>query len=234
MIDWRKTQASLGVVPTGIPDANTYRALFARMAGFAGSKPDVAVIGSLGIAAAVHFPEYGIDQSIPRLADMLAQTANETGGYTKFEENLNYSVQGMLKTWPKHFDLALAQWAVGKPERVAEVAYGVKSRTGKGRMGNVSPGWGYAYRGRGMLQLTGRDNYVATNKRLGIGLDTNPEMAAVPALSLLVSCDFYRANGVLLALDAGNTTRAREITNGGTIALNHVNALRKSILTILA
>jgi putative chitinase len=227
-------QIELGVTPDGIWGAGTYRALFARMAAIAGAKPDVGVTVSLGVAATVHFPKYGIDQSAARLADFLAQTANETGGFTRFDENLNYSVQGMLRTWPKHFTTELANWAVGHPDRVAEVAYGNKSKTGKGRMGNVIDGWGYLYRGRGMLQLTGRDGYVATDKRLGIGLDTNPEIAAVPALSLLIACDFYRENGVLDALDAGDTAKARRITNGGSIGLDHVNALRSKIMEVLA
>jgi putative chitinase len=62
----------------------------------------------------------------------------------------------------------------------------------------------------------------------------DPEVAAVPALSLLIACDFYKANGVLGALDAENTDKARQITNGGTIGLKEVNTLRAKILQVLA
>jgi putative chitinase len=108
-----------------------------------------------------------------------------------------------------------------RPIEVASRAYG-------GRNGNAPyPSLdGYTFRGRGALQLTGRANYEATNRRLGIGLDTNPELAAVPALSLLIACDFYQHNGVLAALDHGDTTGARRITNGGAIGLDNVNKLR--------
>jgi putative chitinase len=219
-VNWAAIQIALGVSADGIPGPNTYRALF----GFMGAP--VATSVTLGVAASVHFPVYGISDSTARLADMLAQTSNETGLYTRFEENLNYSAEALTRTWPNRFPPAKAQQYAHKPELIAAVAYG-------DRMGNLKPEEGYLFRGRGMLQLTGRANYEATNKRLGIGLDTNPEMAAVPALSLLIACDFYRENGVLGALDAGDTNKARKITNGGAIGLDNVNRLRARALKVL-
>jgi putative chitinase len=100
-------------------------------------------------------------------------------------------------------------------------------------MGNTQPGDGWAFRGRGMLQLTGRANYEAADRRLGLGLDTDPDIAAVPAMSLLIACDFYRDRKVFVALDRGDTTGARRITNGGSIGLDHVNALRAKLLGVL-
>jgi putative chitinase len=229
MIDRKATQTRLGVTPDGIWGIGTYSALLRVVAPAA----DPAVIRSLANACIVHFPAYGVDKTVTRLADVVAQTANETGGYTRFEEDLRYRASTMLKQWPRHFTAATAAAAVGNPREIAEIAYGVKSATGKGRMGNVKPGDGYAFRGRGMLQLTGRSNYEAADKRLGIGLDTNPELAAVPALSLLIACDFYRENNVFAALDRGDTDRAREITNGGRIGLAHVNAYRAKLLEVL-
>jgi putative chitinase len=220
MIDWPATQKLLGLTADGIPGPNTYRALF----GYMGAPVGTSV--TLGIAANVHFPAYGISESKARLADALAQTANETGLYTRFEENLNYSAEALTRTWPNRFPPAKAQQYAHKPEMIAAVAYG-------DRMGNRSPDDGYLFRGRGMLQLTGRANYEAANKRLGIGLDTNPELAAVPALSLLIACDFYEASGALVALDAGDTDKARRITNGGAIGLDNVNRLRARALTVL-
>jgi putative chitinase len=164
---------------------------------------------------------------VTRLADFLAQTANETGGYTRFEENLNYSAEALIRTWPTRFTKANVALYARKPELIAAKAYG-------DRMGNRTPEEGWLFRGRGMLQLTGRANYEATDRRLGIGLDVDPEVAAVPALSLLIACDFYKANGVLGALDAENADKARQITNGGTIGLKEVNTLRAKILQVLA
>lgn len=222
MIDWRPVQQRLGLSPDGIAGVNTFTALFRVL----GPKAKPEVLRSLGVAATVHFPTYGITDNALRLADMFAQTANETGGYTTFEENLNYSAEALTRTWPKRFPPAKAAQYARKPEMIAAVAYG-------DRMGNLTPEEGWLFRGRGMLQLTGRANYEATNKRLGIGLDTDPELAAVPALSLLIACEFYERNGVLTALDRKDFTEARRITNGGTIGLDHVNVLRAQIMKVL-
>lgn len=222
MIDWKATQARLGVTPDGIAGRGTYTALLRVVA----PNADAAVIKSLANACVVHFPAYGVDKSVARMADMLAQTANETGGYRVFVENLNYSAAALVKTWPSRFTAASAAQYARKPELIAGKVYG-------DRMGNNGPADGWAFLGRGMLQLTGRANYEATDKRLGIGLDTDPDLAAVPALSLLIACDFYRQNKVFEALDAGDTTKARRITNGGAIGLDHVNALRAKLLGVL-
>ncbi len=225
MIDWVATQRNLGVAPDGIAGRNTFRMLFGVVTA---SGVPLNIRTSIANAALVHLPAYGITDSVARLADFIAQTANETGGYTRFEEDLRYRAETMVRQWPTHFTPAQAAAAVGKPVEIASRAYG-------GRMGNAPypSDEGYRFRGMGMLQLTGRANYEAADKRLGLGLDNNPELAAVPALSLLIACDFYRDRGVLAVLDAGDTVRARKITNGGSIGLDHVNQLRAKLLTVL-
>lgn len=222
MIDWKATQARLGVAADGIPGRGTYSALLRVV----GPSADAAVIRSLANACTIHLPAYGVDQSVARLADFLAQTANETGGYRVFVENLNYSTEALVRTWPNRFTPVSAAQVARKPELIANTVY-------QGRMGNTQPGDGWAFRGRGMLQLTGRANYEAADRRLGLGLDTNPDIAAVPAMSLLIACDFYRDRKVFAALDRGDTTGARRITNGGSIGLDHVNALRAKLLGVL-
>jgi len=222
MIDLIGTQKRLSVAADGIFGRGSMAALF-RVVGPT-AKPEV--IASLANAAVVHFPEYGAMDNRTRLADFMAQTANETGGYTVFEENLNYSAEALTRTWPMRFPPVKAAQYARKPELIAQVAYG-------DRMGNRTPQEGWIFRGRGMLQLTGRGNYEAADKRLGLGLDIDPEIAAAPALSLLIALDFYRQNKVWDALDAGDTDRARKITNGGSIGLDHVNALRKKLLEVI-
>jgi putative chitinase len=223
VINWPNVQRRLGLSADGIPGRDTFAALF-KVVG-PSAKPEV--LRSLGVAATVHFPLYGISATVDRLADFVAQTANETGGFRVFEENLNYSAEALVRTWPSRFTPASAAQYARKPELIAAKVYG-------DRMGNLRPEEGWLFRGRGMLQLTGRANYEAANKRLGLGLDIDPEIAAVPALSLLIACDFYKVNGVLGALDAGDTTKARRITNGGSIGLDHVNALRAQVMKVLA
>lgn len=227
MIDWKPAQRNVSVTPDGILGPNTMRALLRRVSALAGATPDQGVINSLATSALVHLPAYGLMDSRERLAWLLAETANETGGYQRFEENLNYSADALARTWPNRFDAAKAARFARQPEAIANEVYG-------GRMGNDQPGDGWAYRGRGMLQLTGKANYLLFDKRLGIGLDTHPEIAAVPALSLLIACEFYRANGVVAKVDAGDLAGARRITNGGSIGLDHVKALFSKIMGLLS
>lgn len=225
MIDWRPVQTNLGVGPDGIAGPNTWRALIRRVA--SNYQPSQGTINSLATACIIHCPEYEATDTPQRLAWLLAETCNETGGYARFEENLNYSAEALTRTWPKRFPAAKAQQYARKPELIAAVAYG-------DRMGNLTPQEGWLFRGRGMIQLTGRGNYEAANKRLGIGLDTNPEMAAVPALSLLIALDFYKANGVFARIDAGDTEGARKITNGALIGYSNVLSLYNKAMGVLA
>jgi putative chitinase len=224
MIDWKTAQKRLGVAADGIAGRGTYTALL-RVVG-PNAKPEV--IDELARACIVHLPAYVIDETPARLANFIAQCANETGGFTVFMENLNYRADRLVAIWPRHFTAAQAAAAVGNPVEIASRAYG-------GRMGNAPyPSQdGYAYRGRGMLQLTGRDNYAAADKRLGIGLAYHPDMAAQPAISLLIACDFWRAGKVNAAIDRGDLREARRITNGGAIGLDHVLALHAKLMAVL-
>jgi putative chitinase len=227
-MNWKAIQTKLGQIPDGVPGPNTYRALFeaaaSRNLGETGNK--------LARTASKYFTQYGMTTP-ERIAEFIAQCCNETGGFQDFEENLNYSAASALKTWPKHFNEALATWAARNPERIAEVAYGVKSRQGVGRMGNTQPGDGYKYRGRGMLQLTGKDNYKHFGATLGLDLLNHPELAADPEDSLLIALEFFRQGNVNKAVDRGDYKEARRITNGGDIGLVHVQALREKLLRIL-
>jgi putative chitinase len=97
-------------------------------------------------------PRYNINTPT-RIAAFLAQTGHESLDFTVLEENLNYRAAQLVKTWPKRFTPALAAQVVGDKRRIAEIAYG-------GRMGNNQPGDGYLFRGQGIIQLTGRDNFT--------------------------------------------------------------------------
>ena len=226
-MDWTKAQKKLGVIPDNIAGPKTYTALFEYAAGRL--LGDIGV--KLGASAAKNFAAYGMNTP-ERVSEFVAQIANETGGFRVWEENLNYSQASMLKTWPRHFNQALALWAKGNPMRVAEVAYGVRSRTGSGRMGNVAPGDGWDYRGRGALQLTGKDNYRRFGKLLGLDLVIHPDIAADPEISLLIALMFFKLGNVNAAVDKRDYIEARRITNGGAIGLTHVAAYRNKLLAL--
>jgi putative chitinase len=218
-IDWPTVQTRIGASPDGNPGPITY----GLIVDIVGSKCD-AVAKSL----AQHAAPYGMTTPA-RLAEFLAQIANETGGFVRWDENLNYSVTGMVKTWPTHFTQAKALVCYGHPDQIAECAYG-------GRMGNGPEGCGdgWTYRGRGALQLTGKAAYAKFGQVLGLDLVAHPELAADPFDSTLIALEFFKELKVNDAVDQGDFTKARQLTNGGTIGLENVALLRQKLLSVLA
>lgn len=226
MINWK------GIAQPALARAGLYRG---TIDGDDGPKTYAALVDVVGspcqpvadcLARYAH--EYGLTTP-PRLAEFLAQIANETGGFTRWEENLNYRASAMLSQWPSHFTPAQAAAAVGKPIEIASRAYG-------GRMGNAPyPSQdGYTYRGRGALQLTGRANYDRFGLLLGLPLTERPDLAAQPYNSTHIALEFFREENVNAAVDAGDFVKARRLTNGGVIGLENVAKLRAKLLAVLA
>lgn len=224
-INWRQAQTRLGVTADGVPGPRTYDALCAYIA----DRSVDVVDDRIAIGCAVYMPRFGQDATPARAAEFLAQCCNETGGWRAWEENLRYSAAGMLRTWPSRFTPVTAAQAVGRPDMIAGIAYG-------GRMGNAP--WpsrdGYTYRGRGALQLTGKDNYRRFGDLLGVDLVAHPELAAEPDTSILIALEFFKLGAVNAAIDRGDFRQARKITNGGAIGLEHVANLRARALKVLA
>lgn len=231
MIDWARVQSALDRAghpcgaPDGAPGPLTFTALFA----YAADRDEDAGLHTLGRAGAAWLPADPICVTPTRLAEFVAQCANETGGFRRFEENLRYSAAAMVQLWPRRFTRAQALASVGKPKEIAARAYG-------GRMGNAPypalDGW--TYRGRGMLQLTGKDNYALFGRLTGLPLLEQPDLAADPADSLVIAREFWRRGRVNDAIDRGDFTEARRITNGGSIGMDHVAALRRKLLEVLS
>lgn len=154
----------------------TYAALFAYM----GAKDAAPMLGK---GADAHFATYRIEGAL-RLAHWLAQFGHESAGFTHFVENLNYSAARLMAVWPKRFPtFAAAKPYANNPESLANKVYG-------GRLGNVQPGDGWRFIGRGP-QLTGRSNYSATARRTGLPLIEHPELAADPQYFVHIACDFW-------------------------------------------
>jgi putative chitinase len=153
-----------------------------------------------------------------RLAHFLAQCGHESGGFKAVQENLNYGAKGLMGIFKKYFpDGTKAALYERKPEKIANLVYG-------NRMGNgpESSGEGYKFRGRGYIQLTGKDNYKAFDAVVPENLLESPDLVATK-YPLLSAAWFFHKNGLHKIADQGATdtvvTSVTKRVNGGTIGL---------------
>jgi len=167
-----------------------------------------------------------------RIAGFLSQCAHESGGFERLQENLNYSADGMAGIWPRRFAVigpdkkpvkkdgknipnkfALALHR--KPEMIANVVY-------SGRMGNgpTESGEGWLYRGRGLKQLTGKDNHRACSAGLGVDLVSNPDMLLEPVYAARSAAWFWATNKCNVFADAGDIEGLTKKINGGLIGID--------------
>jgi putative chitinase len=152
-----------------------------------------------------------------RLAHFLAQTGHESGGFKAVTENLNYGAAGLQSIFKKYFTAISAKEYERKPEKIANVVYA-------NRMGNgpQASGEGYKFRGRGYIQLTGKDNYAAFDKTVEEDILANPDLVATK-YPLLSAAWFFHKNGLHKIADEGATdavvTKVTKRVNGGTIGL---------------
>jgi putative chitinase len=127
-----------------------------------------------------------------RIAAFLAQIAHESAELNRLLENLNYSARGLMATWPRRFPLLeLAQQFERKPERIANHVYA--NRLGNG---DFASGDGWRYRGRGVIQLTGRGNYRAVGDAIGLPFETNPDLLLEPGPAALAAGYFWKSRGL--------------------------------------
>ena len=153
-----------------------------------------------------------------RLAHFLAQTAHESGNFKHIRENLNYSAEGLLKTFPKYFDKTTAPIYARKPEMIANIVY--ESRMGNG---NRNSGDGWRFRGAGYIQLTGRANFKAFSDYIGDpNIMINPNLVATK-YPLTSAAWFFEKNKIWLLCDDGlGQDIVKRVTlrvNGGTNGL---------------
>jgi putative chitinase len=153
-----------------------------------------------------------------RLAHFLAQAGHESGGFKAVNENLNYGAKGLLGIFKKYFPTeAKAKDYERKPEKIANLVYG--SRMGNGP---EASGEGYKFRGRGYIQLTGKDNYKAFDAVVAENILETPDLVATK-YPLLSAAWFFHKNGLHKIADGGATdavvTSVTKRVNGGTIGL---------------
>jgi len=188
---------------------------------------------------------FGI-QSERQVAAWIAQTAHESGGYTMLVENLNYRAATMAVCWPARFAVKNPDgtWAKDekggkvpnkfalalerKPEALANVVYA--SRMGNGP---TESGDGWAFRGRGLKQLTGRDNVTRCGLALGVDLAANPDLLVQPEYAALSAAWFWSVNKCGPLADANDFVGLTKKINGGTIGLADRQARYEAVLASL-
>ena len=152
-----------------------------------------------------------------RLAHFLAQCGHESGGFKAVTENLNYGAAGLQSIFKKYFTAESAKEYQRKPEKIANIVYA--NRMGNG---NQASGEGYKFRGRGFIQLTGKENYTAFDKSVEDDILANPDLVATK-YPLLSAAWFFHKNGLHKIADEGATdavvTKVTKRVNGGTIGL---------------
>jgi putative chitinase len=161
------------------------------------------------IAAAItaYSDAFGVSKPV-RLAHFIAQVAIESAGFARLEENLNYTTPARIAAiWPRLIPRAAA--LVRNPPALANAAY-----AGKNGNGDESSGDGWRYRGRGLIQLTGRANYAAAGSGIGEDLIANPDDVSTPEIAVRTALWFWQAHGCNDLADADNSAAITRAVNG--------------------
>lgn len=165
-----------------------------------------------------------------RIVGFLSQIGVESAGLSQLEESLNYSVSGLLRTFGRHRirteEAELYGRKPGRPadrEAIANLIYG--GHFGATRLGNTQPGDGWRFRGRGLKQLTGRDNYARCGKAIGEDLIAHPERLLLPVNAALSAGWFWHSKGLNAVADKGDVVEMTRIVNGGSNGLDRRVAL---------
>lgn len=157
-------------------------------------------------------------------AHFLAQCAHESAGFLTLRENLNYSADGLATTWPKRFKgadgkpNALAFGLQRKPMLIANHVYA-------NRLGNwdVASGDGWKYLGRGIIQLTGRENYSKASMDIfhDMRLLDNPDQAMLPDVAAQIACWYWTSRNCGVSAESNDIPAVTRKINGGLIGLGH-------------
>lgn len=158
---------------------------------------------------------YEIDTA-GRLAAFMAQVGHESMSLSRTVENLNYSAQGLLDTWPSRFTRAMAEQMARRPEDIANHVYG-------GRLGNHNPGDGWRYRGRGLIQVTGQVNYEGITETLAEKMGgvpdftLHPELLESPKWAALSAAAYWDDHDLNELADRGQFDQITTRINGGQV-----------------
>jgi putative chitinase len=162
-----------------------------------------------------------------RQAMFLAQCAHESGHFRLASENLNYSADGLRRVFPKYFRDVDANDYHRQPEKIANRVY--SSRMGNG---DEASGEGWKFRGRGLIQLTGKSNYVACSEDLEVDLLENPDYLLTPEGASRSAAWFWWQNDLNDYADKGDIVGCSKRVNGGTIGLEDRKELYESAMEV--
>jgi putative chitinase len=185
-------------------------------------------------AAVPMFEKYEINTT-NRLAGFMAQCAHESLDFTRLEENLNYSEKALNGVFGRYFGKGKrnAKEYARKPEKIANYVYQDEYRSKRGAMGNTTAGDGWRFRGRGIKQLTGRNNYTAFGKSVGMSAEEAADYVATERGALESACWFWATNKLDKWADKGDIKGLTKKINGGTIGLEDRTRRWEEALAIL-
>lgn len=171
---------------------------------------------------------FGISTPI-RVAGFLSQIAEESGELRRVIENLNYSAESLVKVWPKRFTPEEAKAFARKPEAIANRAYANRNGNGPEASGD-----GWLYRGRGLIQITGRRNYRKCGVALQLDLETSPCLLAAPEAAALSAAWCWDANRLNQLADQEDIAGITHAINGGYAALEDRKSYFRAAKTALS
>ena len=179
-------------------------------------------------------PKYGINTE-RRAAHFISQCAHESGEFRIMEENLNYSEKALNAVFGRYFGAApkrnAAEYA-RNPEKIANYVYQDEFRSKGGQMGNVNDGDGWLFRGRGLKQLTGRNNYTGFGKSIGMTAEEAAEYVATPKGAVESACWFWDTNKLNTIADTDDVVKMTKKINGGNIGLADRQARYKKAMEV--
>jgi putative chitinase len=159
------------------------------------------------------FDKYDINTP-RRQSAFLGQCAHESGNFKTLQENLNYSAEGLMKTWPSRFPSL--EYAANYARNAAKIA----GKVYNGRLGNTSEEEAAKYLGRGLIQLTGKENYERCGLAIGVDLLSNPTLLLDPRYAAMSAGWFWNKKGLNELADQQEHGQITKRINGGTIGLD--------------
>jgi putative chitinase len=176
----------------------------------------------------VAFDKYDINTP-KRQAFFIGQCAHESDNFTRLEEGLNYSAARLMAVWPSRFpNLAVAEQYANNPEKIANYVY-----AGRLGNGNEESGDGWKYHGRGLIQLTGRENYERCGKAINVDLTSQPNLLVDPHYAAMSAGWFWNKTGLNALADTQDYDTMTKRINGGLIGLDDRKAKIAKALSVL-